>query len=174
MIVQRLKTPFGAAGLLAVAVLAAACSSSGGGGGGGLYGGAPATQNVAGATQQPMASAAPVAGSATVMASTVSGQTILVAGSNGMTVYTFTKDTAGSGQSACTGGCLVKWPALTVAAGATPTGGDGVTGQLGTITRADDGTHQVTYNGLPLYFYAGDSAPGDTNGSYPNWNLVKP
>jgi predicted lipoprotein with Yx(FWY)xxD motif len=170
MIVHRLKTPFGAAGLFAVAILAAACGSSSGGG---LYGGAPASQNVAGATQ-PAASMAPEAGNATVMASTVRGQTILVAGSNGMTVYTFTKDTAGSGQSACTGSCLAKWPALTVGAGANPTAGDGVTGQLGTITRADDGTHQVTYNGLPLYFYAGDNGPGDTNGSYPNWNLVKP
>jgi predicted lipoprotein with Yx(FWY)xxD motif len=108
------------------------------------------------------------------MAKTIGGQMILVAGSNGMTVYTFTNDAAGSGKSACSGGCLTKWPALTVAAGATPTSGTGVTGQLGTIARADNGSLQVTYNGLPLYFYAGDKAAGDTNGSYPNWNLVKP
>jgi predicted lipoprotein with Yx(FWY)xxD motif len=171
MITQRLKTPFGAAGLFAIAILAAAC---GGSNGGGLYGGAPATQNVAGATQPAVVSMAPEVGNATVVARTVGGQTILVAGSNGMTVYTFTKDTAGSGQSACTGSCLARWPALIVPAGVTPTAGDGVTGQLGTITRSDDGTHEVTYNGLPLYFYAGDNAPGDINGSYPNWNLVKP
>jgi predicted lipoprotein with Yx(FWY)xxD motif len=99
---------------------------------------------------------------------------VVVAGSNNMTVYTFTTDVADSGKSACSGGCLTKWPALTVPAGTTPTAGTGVTGKLGTITRADDGTLQVTYNGLPLYFYQGDKAPGDTNGSYPNWNLVKP
>jgi predicted lipoprotein with Yx(FWY)xxD motif len=55
-----------------------------------------------------------------------------------------------------------------------PTAGTGATGKLATITRKDDGTLQVTYNGLPLHFYQGDKAPGDTNGSYPNWNLVTP
>jgi hypothetical protein len=30
----------------------------------------------------------------------------------------------------------------------------------------------VTYNGLPLYFFAKDTAPGDTNGIYPNWEAV--
>jgi predicted lipoprotein with Yx(FWY)xxD motif len=99
--------------------------------------------------------------------------TVLVAGSNGMTVYTFTKDVKDSGTSACTGGCLETWPALTVASGS-PTGGTGVTGTLGTITRTDDGTTQVTYNGLPLYFYTNDKAPGDSNGVYENWEAVKP
>jgi predicted lipoprotein with Yx(FWY)xxD motif len=164
------------AGLLAVAAIAAACSSAGSSTGG-LYG----NEGVAGATATPAAPAAtqapaapPAAGSATVLAKTLGSQTILVAGSNGMTVYTFSSDVAGSGKSACSGGCLTKWPALTVAAGAAPTAGSGVTGALGTITRTDDGTLQVTYNGLPLYFFSGDHAAGDTNGSYPNWNLVKP
>ena len=40
-----------------------------------------------------------------------------------------------------------------------------MTGKLGTITR-DDGTLQVTYNGLPLYFFKNDKAPGDANGVY--------
>ena len=40
-----------------------------------------------------------------------------------------------------------------------------MTGKLGTITR-DDGTLQVTYNGLPLYFFKNDKAPGDANGIY--------
>ena len=146
-----------AVGLLAVVAVVAACGSSNSGAG--AYGATP-TQAAAGGTE-------------TVMAKTVGGQTILVAGSNGMTVYTFTKDTAGSGQSACTGACLVKWPPLTVATGSTPTAGAGVSGTLGTIT-SPDGTMQVTFNGLPLYFYQGDKAAGDTTGSYPNWNLVKP
>ena len=100
--------------------------------------------------------------------------TVLVAGSNGMTVYIFTKDTKDSGKSVCTGDCLVTWPALTVAAGETPTGGAGVTGKFGTITREDDGTLQVTYNGLPLYFFKNDKAPGYANGIYENWEAVKP
>jgi predicted lipoprotein with Yx(FWY)xxD motif len=98
--------------------------------------------------------------------------TLLVATSNQMTVYTFDKDVAGSGASACTGGCLDKWPALTVTAGDTPTGGPGVTGTLGTIVRTDSGATQVTYGGLPLYFFVGDKAPGDANGIYTNWRAI--
>ena len=49
-----------------------------------------------------------------------------------------------------------------------------MTGKLGTITRADDGTLQVTYNGMPLYFFSGDTAAGDANGVYTNWEAVKP
>jgi len=98
--------------------------------------------------------------------------TLMVAASNGMTLYTFTKDVAGSGTSACTGGCLTNWPALTIPAGAIPTGDASVTGTLGTIVRADNGATQVTYKGLPLYFFSKDTAPGDTNGIYPNWEAV--
>ena len=93
--------------------------------------------------------------------------------SNGMTLYVFLKDTAGSGTSACTAGCAAAWPAATVPAGTTPTPGDGVDG-LGVIKR-DDGTMQVTYDGLPLYRFASDKAPGDENGkSVPNWTLATP
>ncbi len=98
---------------------------------------------------------------------------ILVAGSNGMTVYNFEMDTADSGESACSGECIANWPPLTVAEGETPAGGSGVTGELGTITR-DDGTLQVTYNGLPLYFFANDQEPGDLDGVYENWVTVAP
>jgi Uncharacterized protein conserved in bacteria len=98
--------------------------------------------------------------------------TLMVAASSSMTLYTFSKDVAGSGTSACTGDCLTAWPALTITAGDTPTGDATVTGQLGTITRADNGLTQVTYNGLPLYFFHNDAAPGDTHGIYPNWQAV--
>lgn len=46
-------------------------------------------------------------------------------------------------------------------------------GQLGTITRADRSL-QVTYKGLPLYFFDGDTKAGDTKGNYTGWSLVKP
>jgi predicted lipoprotein with Yx(FWY)xxD motif len=91
-----------------------------------------------------------------------------------MTVYTFTKDTANSGKSACAGACIATWPALTVPAGSKPTAGTGAGGKLGTITRSDDGSLQVTYNGLPLYFFSGDHAAGDSNGVYTGWEAVKP
>ena len=164
-----------AAGLLVVAALVGACSS-GSGANGGLYGNQGATGAVV-ATMTPAAAlpaALPAAGATTVTTKVIGSQTVLVAGSSGMTLYQFANDMAGSGKSTCVGGCLTKWPALTVAAVATPAAGDGVAGQLGTITRADDGSLQMTYNGLPLYFYSGDKAVGDTNGSYPGWNLVKP
>lgn len=142
-------------GMLLAATAVVGCSSTG------------ATPNVSAAPASP-------AGPATVEAESVGSLgTVLVAGSNKMTVYTFTKDVKDSGTSACTGECLAKWPALTVAGG-TPSGGSGVTGTLGTITRTDDGTLQVTYNGLPLYFFANDKAPGDATGVYENWEAVKP
>jgi predicted lipoprotein with Yx(FWY)xxD motif len=125
----------------------------------------------------PTVSAAPASptGPATVEAESVGDLgTVLVAGSNRMTVYIFTKDVKDSGASACTGECLANWPALTVPAGSTPSGGSGVTGTLGTITRTDDGTLQVTYNGLPLYFFINDKAPGDSTGVYENWEAVTP
>jgi predicted lipoprotein with Yx(FWY)xxD motif len=87
------------------------------------------------------------------------------------TVYTFTQDVKDSGKSNCTGGCATTWPPLTVTG--TPTAGTGVTGKLATITR-DDGSTQVTYNGLPLYFFSGDTAPGDGKGVYTNWEAVAP
>ena len=161
----------GVVGVAAAAVLVAACS-----------GAAtttapttlPATQGAA--TQAPPSSApASSAAGATIEAKSVgSAGMILVAGSNGMTLYNFSKDTKDSGKSVCTEGCLATWPALTVDAGATPVGGAGVTGKLGTITRTDDGTLQVTYNGLPLYFFKNDKAPGDLNGVYENWVTVAP
>jgi len=119
--------------------------------------------------------AAPSTGATVLAAAVGSNGTLVVAGSNGMTVYQFSKDVAGSGTSACTGGCITKWPALTVPAGTVPTAGTGATGALGTITRSDsNGALQVTYNGLPLYFFSGDKAAGDSNGIYTGWSAVKP
>jgi predicted lipoprotein with Yx(FWY)xxD motif len=85
----------------------------------------------------------------------------IVVDGKGMTVYVFDKDTKGSGQSACSGDCLVKWPAV-VAESDSPAV-DGVTGEVGTITR-DDGTKQVTLGGMPLYLFAGDAKAGDVTG----------
>jgi predicted lipoprotein with Yx(FWY)xxD motif len=130
---------------------------------------APAASSAAPAAS----SAAPASGPVIKTATVGSNGTLIVANSNGMTVYQFSKDVKDSGKSACSGGCATTWPPLTVAAGTTPTGDIGVTGKIATITR-DDGTIQVTYNGLPLYFFSGDKAVGDSNGIYSGWSAVKP
>ena len=81
---------------------------------------------------------------------------ILVDGS-GRTLYLFEKD-----QSACAGACAAAWP-VDQSSG-TPKAGSGVkASMLGTIKRSDN-TTQVTYNQHPLYYYQGDSGPGQHNG----------
>ena len=163
----------------AIAAVVAACSSTGASPSS-VASQPPASQppaSVAPASPAASAAASPAAsaGGATIEAKPVGAiGTVLVAGSNGMTVYIFTKDVKDSGKSACTGACLETWPALTVPAGGTPTAGTGAAGKLGTITREDNGALQVTYNGLPLYFFKNDKVPGDSAGVYENWEAVKP
>ena len=124
------------------------------------------------APPRPVPTARPAVGPVFVTEATTMG-TALAAGSNGRTLYTFNSDTAGSGQTACNAGCVGEWPPLLVPHGTMPSVGPGVTGRLGTIVRGD-GTTQVTYNGLALYLYAGDSGPDQTHGAYPGWSLAKP
>jgi len=100
------------------------------------------------------------AGSVTVGSANSNLGTFLT-GPNGKTLYTHAGDSMNT--STCTGGCLTAWPALTVASGQQPTAGSGVTGTLGTFSRSD-GSMQVTYNGLPLYYWQGDTKAGDTTG----------
>jgi predicted lipoprotein with Yx(FWY)xxD motif len=93
--------------------------------------------------------------------------------SNGMTLYMFTKDTAN--VSNCTGACATAWPPYSPTANEPLVASDSVTGQLSTITRAD-GTKQLTYKSVPLYFFAKDANPGDTLGQnvLGVWFVVKP
>ncbi len=104
------------------------------------------------------------------MATTALGPVLV--GPNGLTLYTHTGDSATA--STCTGGCATAWPPLAVPAGSNATGGTGVTGTFATLTR-DDGTLQVTYNGLPLYGWKNDAKPGDTTGQGVNgFSVAKP
>jgi predicted lipoprotein with Yx(FWY)xxD motif len=79
-----------------------------------------------------------------------------------------TRHTAGWGKSVCSGACLTAWPAI-AATSATPKG-LGVTAKLGVITR-DDGTKQVTVEGLPIYLFEKDTNAGDELGR-PSARLV--
>lgn len=90
---------------------------------------------------------------------------------NGKALYYFTPDFSGS--STCSGGCLAAWPAFYME---TISAGNGLNASdFGTITRAD-GAKQTTYNGWPLYYFAGDSKSGDVNGDDADdeWYVAKP
>lgn len=104
-------------------------------------------------------------------ASSSAGQ--IVVDGKGMSLYFFTKDVKDSGSSACAGACTATWPAVTTESAAPSV--DGVTGTLGSITTAA-GTKQLTINGLPVYYFAKDKAPGDVLGQGVNnvWYLVNP
>ena len=90
-----------------------------------------------------------------------SASEMLVGGTNssqpGLTLYVFDSDLGASG-STCNDGCATTWPPVVVADGEV----DNIPG-LSLITR-DDGSSQAAFKGRPLYFYANDTAAGDTNG----------
>lgn len=95
-----------------------------------------------------------------------------LADDKGMTLYMYTKDTKDT--SNCYDKCAQAWPPLLQSD--KPTLKDGVDGSLlGTTTRKD-GAIQVTYNGMPLYYYFKDKAAGDVTGQNSNsvWYVVAP
>ncbi len=93
---------------------------------------------------------------------------------DGFTLYVFENDRNdadgdGPGDSDCNGGCAETWPPLFADAGATA-------GGPFTIIERDDSTRQWALNGLPLYFYAPDTAAGETNGEGAGnaWFVARP
>jgi predicted lipoprotein with Yx(FWY)xxD motif len=97
----------------------------------------------------------------------------ILTAADGKTVYLFMPDAQGA--PTCTDSCAKAWPPLTVDEASEVTGGDGVDASL-LGTAAHPAGSQVTYNGWPLYFFSGDSAPGDTNGQGQGgvWYVVDP
>lgn len=102
---------------------------------------------------------------------TVGGQSETVLTNDaGMTLYYFDADSATA--SACSGACLQNWPPLLTS---------GIpsfdTSLKGTVSYLDDAAgRQATYNGHPLYTYAGDHAAGDTTGDgvKGQWHVATP
>jgi predicted lipoprotein with Yx(FWY)xxD motif len=89
-------------------------------------------------------------------------------GDNGMTLYTFDRDTADSGKSVCNGQCAALWPPLYADESAKASG-------VWTVITRDDGKKQWALKGKPLYFFARDEKPGDRSGDGFNkvWQLAK-
>lgn len=120
-----------------------------------------------------VAALASAQGTATVQATNNATFGQILADGKGMTLYMYTKDTPGT--SNCYDACATAWPPLTVAQGSQATAGQGVTGKLGTTTRKDN-TLQVTYNDMPLYYWAKDTAAGQATGQDVGhvWYVINP
>ena len=165
---KRTKLVAGVGGALAAAATVAACSS------------AASSTAAAPAASPTGASPAAAGGSAAASGGTVittaksSAGTVLTNGS-GKAVYVWTKDTGD--MSNCNGACAGAWPPVTTTGTATAAG-SAKASDIGTITRSD-GTKQVTYDGHPLYYFAGDSGAGMASGQGSDgfgakWWLVAP
>lgn len=160
--------------LAAAALTAAACSSSAA-----APGSTPPAASTAAPGYAAPGTAAPGGGTSATSAAIIktagtSLGTVLTDG-KGITVYLFEKDTGTA--SSCYGACAQAWPP--VLATGTPAAASGATGSLLGTSKRTDGTTQVTYAGHPLYYFAGDSKPGDThgqgvNGFGANWDAVRP
>lgn len=85
---------------------------------------------------------------------------------SGFSLYTFLLDSPG--VSNCTGTCLSNWPALMAHAGA-------VASAPYTLVQRASGEMQWALNGMPLYFFAGDTAAGQVNGEAigNNWYVAR-
>ncbi|MEV6170752.1 SCO0930 family lipoprotein [Streptomyces sp. NPDC051954] len=92
----------------------------------------------------------------------------IVVDKNGHTVYRFLKDSPWPMKTACTGACLEKWPVIKPVDAADTKGidlkGSGPTGQGYVVFDRPDGLKQQTIDCVPIYTFAGDKKPGDTNG----------
>jgi predicted lipoprotein with Yx(FWY)xxD motif len=124
----------------------------------------------------PSSSPSPASGSLVVQTSTTALGTFIT-DSSGRSLYLFQNDT--NGLSTCTGACAVVWPPFLLSAGQTVAPSGSLQSSFFNTTTRPDGTTQVTYNNQPLYYYQGDTSPGNTNGEGissfgANWYLMQP
>jgi predicted lipoprotein with Yx(FWY)xxD motif len=161
---SRLAVSGIATAILALAVIAAGCGSSNdnsnnsASGGGGVYGGG-------GGASSKTTTTAPASGGGAAVIAVASNPTLgkILVDSKGDTLYYFEKDKQGGTTSTCSGACASIWPPVTTS-GAPKAQKGALASKVGTIKRSD-GSSEATYNGWPLYTYAGDKKPGDANGN---------
>jgi predicted lipoprotein with Yx(FWY)xxD motif len=143
-----------------IAVLAAGLATACGGSSSSSSSSAPASSS-GGAYGKPASSTpAAASGSAASIKTGSGGPGKFLVDAKGRTLYLWVAD-KGS-KSTCSGACAQAWPPLTTTGA--PKAGAGVQASLLGTTKRDDGTTEVTYGGHPLYYFAGDSAPGQTTG----------
>jgi predicted lipoprotein with Yx(FWY)xxD motif len=128
-----------------------------------------------GGSDDTTATVRPTGGSSATVSVANTGLGKVLVDSQGNTLYLFEQDTGT--KSTCSGGCATQWPPLR--ASGKPTVGGGLKASLIGTTPRSDGKSQVTYDGHPLYTFAGDSQSGDTNGQGINafgalWYVLSP
>jgi predicted lipoprotein with Yx(FWY)xxD motif len=140
---RRLRMLLALPAAAAAAVVVAACSSSG-------------TPSGTSSSSGGGSSAHAAAAAGSLKTATIGGVTVLTS-AKGFTLYSFAPDTPTT--SNCNGTCATNWPPVTG-----PATASGVTGTFGTIKRSD-GSVQATFDGHPLYAFAGDTTPGQAKGN---------
>ena len=143
--------------LVIVAVALAGCGGSSGSG--------TSTEASAGSTTPAATKSAP---SLTIGTYKTPEDGTLITGADNRTLYVFKPDeksTSGHDKSStCNGSCAAVWPPV-LSSGTPAVSGQAKASLIGLTTRSD-GTEQVTYNGLPLYYYTADAKAGQSVGNH--------
>ncbi len=161
---RKITVFIAAAAALTVALIAAGCGSS-----------ASGSAYSAGAYGSAAVASARSATAATRVGVASSRLGRIIVDGKGRTLYLFEKDKRG--RSACYGQCATYWPPLITHG--KPVARPGVKRSLLGTTRRANGSQQVTYAGHPLYRFALDAKPGQTNGEGLNdfgagWDVLSP
>lgn len=148
------------AGPAAVALLAAAAIA----GCGGSTGSSPAAKTTSSVPTAP----ASTAGSVVIGSFKTPQDGTLITGARHRSLYILQADlrstTAHDKLSTCYAACATAWPP--VLASKLPSVADKASSRLVGLTARKDGTKQVTYNGLPLYYYIADTKAGQATGNH--------
>ena len=151
--------------IVAVAAIAAACSSSGGGATTAPSVAAPTTAASVAPSESAAASeaASPAAGGVSIALADSALGKIIVDG-DGKTLSMFPPDEDAGGKPTCSGDCAANWPALKADDAAAVTAGAGLDASKISVVAGAEGGSQVKYGEYPLYYFAADTAAGQTNG----------
>jgi predicted lipoprotein with Yx(FWY)xxD motif len=107
---------------------------------------------------------------ADVKISVVEGLGAILVNKEGLTLYAFDEDE--DMKSNCYGVCAENWPPFLLEESLSI--GSYIGKDAINTTLRDDGTEQVTYEGMPLYTWINDEAPGDVTGDGVNgtWHVI--
>lgn len=152
----------------AFALLGAAACGDSDGDSGSPYGGSTSPE-----TSESPTDSGPAAGAASLATATDDDHGEFLVDNDGFTLYLFTSDSPDT--TTCYEACERKWPPLLTDTADVTADGAVDASLIGTVERTD-GSMQVTYNHWPLYYYADDDEPGETEGQGVQdvWFLVAP